>query len=93
MDVESKIAMLTDEKEALMAAVVKLHMDGRTSPDVAVITRTPLNAPPIEDRSERWREAGARIEAAEAAGKDPNPLDLDIVLEEHLKHAGFDPES
>jgi len=91
MAAEKDSGTLTAEKNALMVAVVKLVNDGATSPDVAVISRTPLNAPPIEDRSPRWQEAAARIEAAEAKGADPAQADMDIVLEEHLKHLGFVP--
>lgn len=86
---EANVAKLTVQRDALTVAVLRLNEAGATSPDVAVVERSPLWEPPVADRSERWREAQARIEAATEAGKDPEQADMDIVLEEHVKHLGF----
>lgn len=91
MAAEANVAKLTVQRDALTVAVLRLNEAGATSPNVVVGERTPLWEPPISDRSERWREAQARIEAATEAGKDAAQADMDIVLEEHMKHLGFEP--
>ena len=93
MAAETNVAKLTLQRDALTMAVLKLHEAGATSPDVAIVNRTPLWEPPVADRSDRWREAQDRIEAATSAGKDAAQADMDIVLEEHLKHLGFPPDT
>lgn len=92
MAAEAEVAKLIVQRDALTLAVLKLHEAGATSPSVSVVgARAPLWEPPIADRSQRWIEAQARIEAATSAGKDAAQADMEIVLEEHMKHIGFEP--
>lgn len=90
MAAEKKLGQKETENAALMRGIVALHESGLRAAEVGIVTRSPLNMPPIEDRSPRWQEASARIEAATNDGRDPDPADLEIVLSEHLKHEGFD---
>lgn len=93
MAAEAEVAKLIVQRDALTLAVLKLHEAGVTSPSVSVVgARAPLWEPPIADRSQRWIEAQARIEAATSVGKDAAQADMNIVLEEHMKHIGFDPD-
>lgn len=90
MRAEKALAKVEKENNAIRAGIVSICEHGAAAPDVDIIVRTPLTMPPIEDRSPRWREAEARIAKAADEGRDPDQKDLDIVLQEHLKHEGFD---
>lgn len=79
------------ERDQLLVALRELGR--RKAKEPAVITRTPVPDPPIDQRSPAWREASKRIDEAVDAGRDPDPADVDIAMREKLKSVGFtDPE-
>lgn len=89
---EEALAKVEKENNAIRAGIVSICEHGAAAPDVDIIVRTPLTAPPIQGRSQAWREAESRISKAVDEGMDPNPEDLAIVQREHLKHEGVDDE-